>query len=79
MEQRSTSNKSSHEFNRRASLIVKNWLEKIKNRRQSVLPEITISTIEDKIEELNWKDEKLFKLTDEEKKRLVLKKGYAFK
>ena len=79
MDHRLTNNKKTTEFNKRASLIVKNWLEKMKNRKQSVLPEVTISTIEDKIEELNWKDEKLFKLTDEEKKRLVLKKGYAFK
>ena len=79
MESLSPKNRSSTEFSRRASLIVKSWLDRIKNKRQSQLPDITITKIEEKAEELDWGKGRLFELTDEEKKRLVLKKGYAFK
>ena len=79
MESLSPKNRISTEFSRRTSLIVKSCLDKIKNKRQSQLPDITIAKVEDKAEELDWGKGKLFELTDEEKKRLVLKKGYAFK
>ena len=78
-EQAFANSKSTSKLNRQASSIIKNLLAKVKKKRQSLLPKSIISSIENKDEGLDLTiNKRLFELTNEEKKRLVLKKGYAF-